>query len=93
MDDDLLVRVKHAARAAGLSVNGYLTRVMQVATSEDEQTSEAERLRHRLRAAGLAPTPVAKRRLAAPDPALVAQAARRAAEGTLLSDIVVADRE
>lgn len=91
MDDALLDAVRRAANAAGLSVNRFITETLLVATSEDDQSTEAERMRHRLRAAGLLavePRPsgrrISDRRLA--------ELRKKAGTGTPLSDIVAADR-
>jgi|SRR5665811_782590 len=86
-DDELLERVRRSARDSGMSVNGFINRVMDMATAEDLDDSEAVRLRHRLRAADL---------LAHADPptaspaseAEVAEARVRAGSGTSLSDLV-----
>ncbi len=86
-DDELLMRVRNSAAAAGISLNTYVTRVLTIATSEDEQGGEAERLRQRLRAAGvLADSDYRPRQR--PNDADVEAAARHAGQGTPLSDLV-----
>ena len=90
-DDELLKRVRHSAKAAGMSLNSYVTNVLRLATSEDDAGSEAMRLRQRLRSAGLLAesTESGHRR---PKKAEIDAAARRAGQGTPLSDLVVTMR-
>lgn len=89
--ETLLERVRHSARERNLSVNEYVTRILDAATNPDLADSAAERLRARLEAAGLRvthPTPAAE-----PPPDHVIAAARQAAgRGTPLSDLVSANR-
>lgn len=86
-DDELLDRVRQSARVAGSSVNSYLTRVMEIATSEDDQSTDAERLRQRLLAAGLLSDGGVASRPRPSDKELAA-AQKRARRGTPLSDLV-----
>lgn len=88
----LLERVRIAAREQDLSTNEYVSRVLDAATNPDLATSESERLRQRLSAAGLLLTrhdPVAER----PPESAVAAARRAAAGGTALSTLVSEGRE
>lgn len=88
--DDLVERVRRAARDRGRSLIDYLTVVLAAATDPELATSEAVRVRERLAAADLLVSghPVARR----PDPAAVARARSRAGTGTSLSSIVTAGR-
>lgn len=86
IDDELHRHVKSAAAAEGRSMNGWITAVLQTALDPDLAGDEAERLRARLRRAGLLWE--SPRRVRRPDPKLVARAAKAAAKGTPLSDLV-----
>ena len=88
--DELVDRVRTAARQQGRSLNEFMTSVLDAATDPDLAGDEAARVRERLAAAGLLtrPTPRAGR----PDAAEVAAARVRAGRGTRLSDIVSAGR-
>jgi hypothetical protein len=88
--DDLVDRVRTAARQQGRSLNEFMTCVLDAATDPDLAGDEASRVRERLAAAGLLakPTP----RAARPDAAEVAAARARAGRGRVLSDIVSAER-
>lgn len=91
VDDELLERVRHSAAAAGMSVNKYISRVLSLATSEDDESSEAQRMRQRLRAAGVLASddrPGARR---VDDEELI-RLRRLAGQGTPLSDTVITDR-
>lgn len=89
-DDQLIDRVRRASRDRGWSLNEYLTRVLDVATDPARAGSSMERLRQRLAAADLLEVDGPPR--VAPAPQDVAEARRRAGEGTSLSDLVVGDR-
>ena len=91
VDDELLQRVRHSAEAAGMSVNGYISRVLSLATSEDEESSEAQRMRQRLRVAGVLASDdrPGVRRVGDDE---LARLRRLAGHGTPLSDIVISDR-
>ncbi|MGH2775041.1 MAG: transcriptional regulator [Actinomycetota bacterium] len=91
VDDELLDAVRRAADAAGLSVNRFITETLRVATSEDEGASEAERMRHRLRAAGLLTSETRPRRLNLTEEQIKAMRAE-ASQGTSLTEIVLDDR-
>ena len=86
-DDDLVRRVKHSAFEVGRSMNEYVTSVLDAATDPNLAGTSAERLRERLRAAGLLVTPMQKsgRR---PSSAAVVAAGVRAAAGRPVSDFV-----
>jgi hypothetical protein len=88
--DELVDRVRTAARQRGRSLNEFMTAVLDAATDPDLAGDDAARVRERLAAAGLLiqPAPRAGR----PDAAEVAAARGRAGRGRPLSDIVSADR-
>jgi plasmid stability protein len=91
-DDDLVNRVRRRAASSGRSMNEYVTWVLDTVTNPELAGTERERLRERLRAAGLL-TEWPRYRGPRPDPEAVRAAAGRAAHGTLLSDIVSQDRD
>ena len=86
-DEDLIERVKRSAAAAGQSMNEWANMVFRAATDPNAAGSEIERIRERLRNAGVLaehhPLPGNP-----PDPHLVRAAGRRAALGTPLSEYV-----
>ena len=86
-DDELVERVKRTASAAGKSMNEWANLVFRAATDPDASGSDIDRIRERLRNAGLLADhiPLAGR---PPDPDLVRAAGRRAGVGTPLSDYV-----
>jgi hypothetical protein len=88
--DELVDRVRVAAAREGRSLNDYLTRLARAATDPELAGSDLEQLRERLARAGLlAPPGVPRQR---PDPDAVAQARRRAGQGTSLADLVIEGR-
>ena len=88
--DELVDRVRSAARRAGRSMNEYVVAVLGAATDPDLAGDEAERIRERLSRAGLlAPAGAPRPR---PDAGSVAVARAAAGRGTPLSDIVASDR-
>jgi hypothetical protein len=86
-DDQLVERVKRVASSGGRSLNEFMTVVLDVATDPSRAGTEAERVRERLADAGLL-APVARPLGPRPSRAAVEAAARRAAGGTALSDLV-----
>jgi Ribbon-helix-helix protein, copG family len=90
-DEELIDRIKRTAAAGGRSMNEWANLVFRAATDPDASGSDIERIRERLRNAGLLSEhiPLAGH---GPDPGLVREAGRRAAVGTPLSDIVSEDR-
>jgi|SRR5690349_19744906 len=88
---DLVLRVKEAAAADGKSMNEYVEHLIEVAVDPSRATTEDERLVARLRAAGLyeAPGEPVER----PDPALLAEARKRARRGRPASEYVSLDRD
>lgn len=85
-DEALLDRVRTAAQHSGRSVNRYIVDVLSAATDPSLTDDASERIRERLRAAGVLAdvTPVPTR----PAPDDVEAARRRAAKGRALSEIV-----
>ena len=91
-DDELVERVKRTAAASGRSMNEWANLVFRAATDPDASGSDIERIRERLRHAGLLAEhdPLPGR---APDPELVRAAGRRAGRGTPLSELVGEGRD
>jgi hypothetical protein len=90
-DAVLIERVRSAARRANRSMNDYVVSVLDAATNPEAISDDAERLRERLRNAGLLSEP-APRRPRRPEASAVAKARARAGRGTPLSDIVTTSR-
>ena len=90
-DDLLLDRVRQAAAAQGWSVNAWMTRVFDAATNPELGGSDLERVRERLRLAGLLETAATGPKR--PDPKRLARARRAAGQGAYLSDLLVDDRQ
>lgn len=89
--DELVERVRHSARAAGRSMNDYLTAVLDAATDPDLTGDLADRVRDRLALAGLLVATRAGQR-ARPSRRAVAAARARAGGGTPLADLVTEGR-
>jgi hypothetical protein len=88
--DDLVERVRRAARRQRRSMNEYVTAVLDAATNPRLAGGEAERLRERLDQAGLLAEPGDHR--SRPPREDAARARSRAGRGTALSEIVSEDR-
>ena len=90
-DDELVERVRRAARRSDRSLNEYVTLVLAAATDPATAGSEVETIRERLALAGLIdaapPRPVRR-----PSKTAVAAAGRRAAGGTPLDELVSSGR-
>jgi hypothetical protein len=83
---ELIERVQQIAKREGMSMNEYLTQVLDAATNPELAGASAARTRERLERAGLLfKSPGARVR---PDPEAVARAGRVAAEGTPSAEIV-----
>ena len=87
LPDGLVRDVKAAAAASGQSVNGWIHSVLDAAVNPDLATDEAERLRERLRRAGVLLEPK-KRDVRRPGAAELARARRAAGRGKPLSEYV-----
>lgn len=82
----LAARVRSAADQRGISINEFITRVLDAATNPELTDDESVRVRERLAAAGLlAPAGPPRPRPAAED---LASARHRAGHGRPLSDLV-----
>lgn len=87
LPEDLVGQLKAAAAASGKSLNGWVTVVLGAAVDPDLEGDETERLRAKLRRAGLlAEEP--GRRVPRPDPGAVDRARAEAGRGRSLSDFV-----
>lgn len=91
--DELVERVKAAAAQASVSLNEFMSVVLNAATDPETAASEGERIRERLARAGITTLTVSAEELSSrPSTATVEVAARRAASGVPLSSIVGEDR-
>ena len=88
--DELIERVRHAARQSGRSMNEFVSVVLEAATDPDLAGEDAERVRERLSRAGLLAPPGPPR--PRPDAGEVAEARAAAGRCTRLSDLVATDR-
>ena len=91
LDDDLAHGMKREADAGGESVNAFASRVLRAAVDPEFGGSGLERMRARFAAAGIL-APSASRPTQRPDPAELEDARRAAARGSLLSDLIVQER-
>ena len=90
-DDELVERIKRTAAAEGRSMNEWANLVFRAATDPDASGTDIERIRERLRHAGLLAEhqPLPGR---PPDPELVRAAGARAAAGKPLAEYVAEGR-
>jgi hypothetical protein len=89
--DDVVERVRRAARRSDRSLNEYITVVLAAATDPATAGSEVEAIRERLALAGLlepGPSPTGRR----PSKRSVDAAGHRAAGGTPLEELVKSGR-
>jgi hypothetical protein len=84
--EELIVRVQSVAKEKGLSMNEFITQVMDAATNPDLSGDLAVRTRERLERAGLALQRHSPR--IRPDDTEVAEAGRAAGAGAAMSDLV-----
>lgn len=91
LPDELVSQLKAAASARGRSLNRWATETLSAAVNPDLAGDEAERLRERLRRAGLLAVVAGPARRRAPKTA-AARARAEAGRGTPLSDLVAEDR-
>lgn len=89
--EELADDLRAAAERSGKSMNAWATDLLRAALDPSYADDEHERLRERLRRAGiLAEAP--RRRPGRPDPEEVEAARKRAGRGTPLSDLVAEGR-
>jgi hypothetical protein len=87
--DELVERVKSAASARGMSLNEFMTRVLEAAVDPELAIDERTRVYERLARVGLvAPQTETRVRPPAED---VRRAREAAGKGTPLSDLVIED--
>lgn len=91
VDDELADELRRVAAQRGESMNALVITVLRAAVDPEAAGSEVDRFRERLARAGLLAEP-ASVPVTRPDPEELAAAARRAARGKTLSDIVIEDR-
>lgn len=89
--DELISRVKSSAATIGRSMNDYVISILDAATDPDLADSASERVRERLRCAGLLVTPAHLPGQRPPRDAIAAAGAR-AATGRSVSDFVADGR-
>jgi len=92
VDEELVDQLKASAAAAGTSVNRWATVVLRAAVDPELEGEEHERVRARLRRAGLLDEPRPSVNSRRPDPAELEQAGRLAGRGRPLSDYVREER-
>ncbi len=91
-DGELVEQLKASAAAAGASMNQWATMVLRAAVDPDLEGEEAERIRERLRRAGLLEESGEIVRRARPSPQELEAAGRVAGRGKALSTYVVEER-
>ena len=91
VEDETWEAVKAAAEREGQSANAYIASVLNAVTDPDSAGDRGERIRERLRRAGMLEEPprTTKQR---PSAAAVRAAGRRAGRGTPVSDLVAEGR-
>lgn len=89
--EELLERVRHQAQQHGHSLNEWVTMVLAAASDPNSAGTEGERVRERLRRAGLLDEPVDGHR-SGPGRARLAEARASAGRGTPLSELVIKGR-
>jgi len=87
LSEDLVDQLKAAAAASGNSLNGWVTVVLGAAVDPDLEDDETERVRARLRRAGLL-VEEPRRSVKRPDEERLARARAAAGRGRPLSDFV-----
>ena len=89
--DELIATLKRTAAEEDLSMNEFVVAALKVATDATQTGTLADKLRARMRAAGIL-ADMAPNSGAAPDAQLVAAAALRAGQGTPLSEFIATAR-
>lgn len=92
LDDQLAEVVRRVAGDEGESMNGWVVKVIRLATDPDHEPTGIERTRERLRRAGILAEPTGPPR-PRPDPDVLAKARAEAGRGRPLSDYVREDRD
>lgn len=92
ISDDLARDVKADARRQKLSVNGYITFILKSASNPDFGGSEAERVRDRLRRAGLLEEWIGEPEVQPPTTEEFETARAKASKGKSLTDLVLEER-
>ncbi|HNA44355.1 MAG TPA: hypothetical protein PLO12_07040 [Solirubrobacterales bacterium] len=92
ISDELAEDIKADAKARKLSVNGYITHILRSASDPEFGGSEGERVRERLRRAGLLEEWLDEPEVERPDPKEIARIRAKAGKGTSLSDLVIEER-
>lgn len=92
VEDDLADGLRAFAEREGKSVNAVASNALRALIDPDAAGSETDRYRERLRRMGLLAEPALKAG-PRPDPHELAEAARQAAKGKMLSDIILEDRD
>ena len=90
--DELADDIKADAKAQKLSVNGYITYILRSASDPEFGGTEAERVRDRLRRAGLLEEWPGEPEEKRPDREEIARIRAKAGKGTSLSDLVIEER-
>ena len=91
LDDGLAAEVRRAARRDGRSVNAWVAELLRVAVDPEHDAPGMERVRERLRRAGVLAV-VPDRPVARPDPQAVAAARAEAGRGRPVAEFVVEGR-
>lgn len=91
VDDELADELRRVAAQRGESMNALAITVLRAAVDPEAAGSAVERFRERLARAGLLAEPPSES-VTRPDPEDVTAAARKAAQGKMLSDMVLEDR-
>jgi plasmid stability protein len=92
VDDALADDLRSLAARRGESVNAMATTILRAYADPGTAGDEMEEIRERLARAGLLAEPALKS-AGRPDPEAVAEAGRRAAQGKLVSEILLEDRD
>lgn len=91
IDDDLADALRAFADREGRSVNAVASTALQALVDPDAAGDETQRYRERLARMGLLAEPALKAG-PRPDPVELEEAARQAAKGKMLSEIILEDR-
>lgn len=90
--DELAEDIKSDAKAKNLSVNGYITYILRSVSDPEFGGSEAERVRERLRRAGLLEEWVDEPAIEPPSQEELKRIRAKASRGTSLTDLVLEER-